>query len=601
MHDMKEIQLNADEYKARGNKLFQEKKYVEALANFESAIKLKSHFKEAWLNKGLAHKALQQIQPAIDAFRQALIIDPQYEKAQYQYNLLTNAFTSVTQQNTLAQNKLMTPKSVIAADNKPDAQIFYGIVDLKLMTNGKIKILEFGRGFASAFTGHDQLHPNETIEQMLRLALSSMKPNCVNTVYGNEEQIVAFFKTKQSSAQAMVNTKNIENYKGIIGGLEPVRTNPDILHMDNSVVWHIASRDKYITHLLFQDHQNKQNAIRPKCIALPVRYEPDLCKRIKDAIPGKRYVLKAPRLNEGNGVTIVNEDELDDYLKLLLFTTAEEFTKRMAEIILKLSCISKNNLAEKTDEIQSTVIAWRQSGCDVFLVEEYCPSKAVIFSQKSYDATMRVAYLIVINDGVAKFLPLGSFWDLPAKPIGEGKLREQTVSHIKSGEILTADVSEADQELVYAQLADCLPNIFLKMLSFNLLQEIQRLCSCADVQEKKYGDMLFLDYINTLSLLYHHEDANNLLKQIKKTSDKQTYYCYKGLFHSHKGELDKAITKLTRANQLNPKDSFTLFSRAQTYAKLRQPQKAFADLNSAKQLGFNSILIETEQAKLRIM
>lgn len=81
------------------------------------------------------------------------------------------------------------------------------MVDLKLMADGKIKIFEFGRGFVSAFTGYDQLNPDETVDDVLRLPLSMMKPNCINYKYGTEEEILEFFKSKQSSAQSKINTK----------------------------------------------------------------------------------------------------------------------------------------------------------------------------------------------------------------------------------------------------------------------------------------------------------------------------------------------------------------------------------------------------------
>lgn len=66
------------------------------------------------------------------------------------------------------------------------------------------------------------------------------------------------------------------------------------------------------------------------------------------------------------------------------------------------------------------------------------------YSQKKYDTTMRIAFIVAIDDSVARFLPLVSFWDLPAKPMSEGQLREHTISHIKFGKIITVDASAAD-------------------------------------------------------------------------------------------------------------------------------------------------------------
>jgi tetratricopeptide (TPR) repeat protein len=88
MNENIESPKTAEDYKTNGNKYYQEKKYQDAITEYDKALALKPDYKEAWLNKGLAHKNLEQYAQAKDSFKRALTIDAQYDKARYQYKLL---------------------------------------------------------------------------------------------------------------------------------------------------------------------------------------------------------------------------------------------------------------------------------------------------------------------------------------------------------------------------------------------------------------------------------------------------------------------------------------------------------------------------------
>ena len=80
---MQDVILDANQWKEKGNQLFQAKKYQEALDCYEESLKIKPDFKESLLNKGYCHKELGDEPAALTAFSKAIAIDPTYTKAVY--------------------------------------------------------------------------------------------------------------------------------------------------------------------------------------------------------------------------------------------------------------------------------------------------------------------------------------------------------------------------------------------------------------------------------------------------------------------------------------------------------------------------------------
>lgn len=73
--------LSAEALFVEGNENYNNGNHLEAIALYDHVIELNSGFKEVWLNKGLALCRLGRYQDAIDAFNQALVIDPDYSSA----------------------------------------------------------------------------------------------------------------------------------------------------------------------------------------------------------------------------------------------------------------------------------------------------------------------------------------------------------------------------------------------------------------------------------------------------------------------------------------------------------------------------------------
>jgi superkiller protein 3 len=75
--------------KEAGNSLAKEKKYRGALEQYNQAIAADPQFAVAWMNKGIMHVNLGQYPDALAAFEKAFTIDSQYEKARNKHRLIT--------------------------------------------------------------------------------------------------------------------------------------------------------------------------------------------------------------------------------------------------------------------------------------------------------------------------------------------------------------------------------------------------------------------------------------------------------------------------------------------------------------------------------
>jgi len=72
---------SSDDWFKEGNTNYDNGDYSKAIACYDQAILLNSHFSGSWCNKGMALCRLEKYQEAIKAFDKALEIDPHYAKA----------------------------------------------------------------------------------------------------------------------------------------------------------------------------------------------------------------------------------------------------------------------------------------------------------------------------------------------------------------------------------------------------------------------------------------------------------------------------------------------------------------------------------------
>jgi tetratricopeptide (TPR) repeat protein len=73
-----ELVLTASDYVKKGDALYYEKSYKEALAAYEKAIELKPDFPDAWLNKGVTLGQLQRTEEALSNLEKAIELKPDF-------------------------------------------------------------------------------------------------------------------------------------------------------------------------------------------------------------------------------------------------------------------------------------------------------------------------------------------------------------------------------------------------------------------------------------------------------------------------------------------------------------------------------------------
>lgn len=69
----------------------------------------------------------------------------------------------------------------------------------------------------------------------------------------------------------------------------------------------------------------------------------------------------------------------------------------------------------------------------------------------------------------------------------------------------------------------------------------------------------------------------------------ETYYI-RGLAHSKKGELDKAIENYTKAIELKPDYADAYYNRGGTWLRIGEREKAKSDLATARNLGVDVLI-----------
>lgn len=529
----------ASELKEEGNDFYRKREYQNALESYQKAIEIDPCYKEAWFNGGMCYMQLEQTSKAMECFEEALKIDPNYEKPHFHLN------------------KLKLP-----------AHILFGIVDLKFTEDEQVKLLEFGEGINSNFLGYDRLYSsNDNTKKMLNLFKKELSQYSIL-----EATLPDAIRSSGNVHVLTPPSRELKDYSTILIPLHSKEKitksakylSKNILILDGSVSWQMVAGNKYVMHQLVDT--GWYSKYRPRCKAYPARYEDSLAEKIKKSIPTEIYVLKAPNLSKGEGVIIVNANDLDRVLRDLL-------------------CDDGNQPKEYKD--------WLSKGPQIFLVEEYCQSKEFKLGNQRYDPTMRVAFIITVDKGCATFKPLGCYWKLPKEPLNsKGMLKDRMVSQITEQGLGSAKVSSEEEKKVYKQLASFLPALFLDILCTDPNKMIDDLKNNRDDLVKAYAYVLQL---SCLVISYRLEEKWWSIckkkeipvstKQLKKIEGgKFHYYNEKGLFYSLFGDYPKAIQQYNKSLQQDPANACTFFLRSLAYKMEKNEQKEVADYKTYQQL-----------------
>lgn len=357
--------------------------------------------------------------------------------------------------------------------------ISFLIADIKY-TDGQLKICEFGEGNESRFEGHDCMYGKGTIWsnfwnyiKPLGLPIWYVGPTLLEHAndhdYSDTQEIcypefiaakgrhvTSFGKLKddqlyqQLIQQHCTTTTDLNKAKGLFifrhqdsssNNFQSIRKqNARLLVMDSATAPFI--NNKYFTDMLFEDAELE--AFKPRHVLCKKKYHKKLAELIKTTLPCQRYVIKPLEEFKGRGVMIIDEKDLDTTLYKILYING---------------VLHRGEKAHKKYESSGH---WKRDKAPYFLVEEYCPSKTVILNNKSYDPTMRVAFVLTYQAGEVKVHYLGAYWKIPLFSLEDTV--KLTKKH-KSWGLNPAEVAAEDLLHVQSFLDCCLPKLYTKMIT----------------------------------------------------------------------------------------------------------------------------------------
>lgn len=373
-----------------------------------------------------------------------------------------------------------TDIKTIDPENIP-ADLAYWIADIKLDNNG-VKIIEFGDGNFAGYKVLDNMyHPGKMWEVVWKNLLSLDIPVWYVGSYSGDPGVVAWnsFKAngghysqsletlqrhgdflRHAKKQTNLFPEKITDYQGIIVLKRynpPAATvkkftsrYPDFLILNDTSTVHVS--DKNLTDGLFNTPELR--AFRPKAIILPKKYTSTLAQEITAQIPSKWLVIKPINSGRGNGIIMVNKAHLDEELHKVLVDYKNYQTPN-------------NDISVKMDPPLSYDY-WKADRNTHFLVEEYCESKPILVNNKSYDATMRVIFMMRFEQGAINLDFLDAYWKRPIKALSEsGTFKEKHISkHAPTfDESQGLAVSAEDFALVKKSMSKALPQVYWNILA----------------------------------------------------------------------------------------------------------------------------------------
>jgi len=361
----------------------------------------------------------------------------------------------------------------------PPAALAFMIADLKLTQDGEVKILEFGGGMESQFQGY--LPVNDGIPMMnkfwmhvkndLKLPVwytpsdtdlttnerEFYKEKAVSVIkYGPDSYVGhigsfenAIARGEWGKKKPNFDPKDLSTYSGILiyrGNLisyremvEVMKKYPWIIMLDEGGATRPYIGNKLLTKALIKKQGLED--VAPKWRVYPTVYKSNMANKVKTEIPSARYVIKPFRGTGGQGVIVVEADELDSTLKRIL-TSGEAEVERIRK--------EEHRDLDYDDPYEH----WLTEKQSSFTIETMESSKPIDVGGKEYDATMRMVFTLEYTNGEVNVNVIDGYWKLPSAAIGEGELRDAIVSKIEGEEESSAKISDSDKELVSKRLKE---------------------------------------------------------------------------------------------------------------------------------------------------
>ncbi len=335
--------------------------------------------------------------------------------------------------------------TVVHAEPKYPADISYMVCDFKYSQEDGVKICEVQHGTVSALGGDLYISGGVgSISPMIanffdRFPMKKwvsgrfyapLRKSLAAKGWQIEQSITTLSKNPEfleCAALPPADPSSIASYAGIVYASREAANDfdfyrkayPGILFVDAAALPYWI--DKYKMNLLFNNNAELKE-YKADWEPYPKKYDPLLAERIQETMPSELYVIKPRKQFLGTGVIVVENKDLDGVLQMILEPQA--------------------SLKSHPDKSYSY---WLRNKDDSFLIEKYYKSDYLHFSHKlsekgdalasdseeaySYDATMRIAFILEYNEGKMSCHCLGGFWKLPCKALEEeGTLKEQTIS-----------------------------------------------------------------------------------------------------------------------------------------------------------------------------
>lgn len=358
--------------------------------------------------------------------------------------------------------------------SQPDkfpVDVCYMVADLKYNARQGVKICEIQQASLSLFNGDTYRNPLEdSIHTELLRVLSTYNKNgwvlsegladknliaalASAPSWENPKDLVQLFSDitfREKSKQAVADPYDIASYQGFLytswtqlSVIADFETRiPGMVIMDKSSFpfW----VDKYLMTELFAGDE-QLSTFKPKWGNYKKVYTKALASKIASDLGCGTFVIKPRGEFMGKGVIIVTLQDLDEVLRYII-------TKEGA-------------LASVEDVAYS---AWQNDTFDTFIVEEFVASDLIRLphmENKTYQPTMRVAFLLTYNKKEHGVHFLGEYWKTPEVSIDdEGDFMAKNKDICEPPYYLAVDPKTI--QTVHDALRTSLPLLHAKMMSY---------------------------------------------------------------------------------------------------------------------------------------
>ncbi len=456
---------------------------------------------------------------------------------------------------------------------------FFGNVDLKLTADGRIQILEFGPGINSGFEGL-RIATGQNITDVLQrkwsaLALPALILNSPpGSGLADHEHINGILPTISPPSTPFL-PENLSSYGAVYGGGE-TRPLPQewVLPLEDPTL-HLVFDDKSTTHAAFV--ATGLQAHRPSTLLFERRWSATLVADIRRRLPARRYVLKAPDMEGGAGVVVVEDGDLGDVLRCLLPDEPPRIgsasVMAAVQTASRAQALAGSQSARRAyfSEVLQRAMSWSSSAQNPFqfMVEAYVPSKPVAHEGQVYDATMRVAFLWIRDNRRVSCEPFACYWKLPPKPTGgAGTLRDQTVSSYSLTRQAAVSVTQEDEDCVYRQLRAVLPPLVDHVTGQDIWADIS--AQPPDRQTSRW-----LHFGNSLAHHSHPPLAQDCLDRARALAPE--YYKVdheQGMLEHIQGHYAEAIASFTRGLERYPGNQAAYYRLGRAWLALGNREKA---------------------------